>query len=76
MAREVLPDPIFERLMSTGSEAFSLLVFLDGTKIVQESVFSLIRNPLPFILIPENLAYPLPKNEKLHYFWLTCVTEK
>ena len=34
MAREVLPDPIFERLTSTGSEAFSLLIFLDGKKIV------------------------------------------
>lgn len=64
MAREVLPDPIFELLTSTASDAFSLLIFLDGTKIVLVDVFSLVRHPLPFILIPESLGIPLAQECK------------
>ena len=54
----------FERLTSTGSDAFSLLIFLDGTKIVLVDVFSLVRHPLPFILIPESLGIPLAQECK------------
>ena len=59
-----------ERLTSTGSETFSLLIFLDSTKIVLLSVFTLIK-----AIFPKIWAYPLPKNEKIH-FRLTSATEK
>ena len=37
-----LSKDVFERRTSTGSEPFSLIIFLDGTKFVFISVFTLI----------------------------------
>ena len=54
-----LSKGVFERRTSKGSEAFSPIVCLDGTKFVLLSVFTLIET-----IWPKMWAKPLSKNAK------------
>ena len=54
-----LSKGVFERRTSNGSEAFFLIVCLDGTKFVLLSVFTLIE-----MIWPKMWAKPLSKNAK------------
>ena len=49
--------------MSTGSEVFFILEFLDDTKFVLLSFFTLVEN-----ICPNIFANELPKNEKKVHF--------
>ena len=56
---ESLSKDVFERCTSTGSDAFSLLICLDASKIVLLTVFTFMET-----VCPKLQAKPLPRNAK------------
>lgn len=57
--KELTAPTIFERRTLTGRETFSLLTFLNATKIVLLTVFTVIER-----ICPQIWVNPLPKNAK------------
>ena len=58
-----LSKDVFERRMSTGSEAFSLFICLDANKLVLLSFFSLLKTIYPRVStkpLPNDAKSPLP----------------
>ena len=54
-----LSKDVFERRTSTGSDAFSFLLYIDATKFVSLSIFNLVKTTCPKLL-----AKPLSINAK------------
>ena len=63
-----LSKDVFEQRTSTGSEAISLLIYLNATKCVLLSVFTLIKT-IPLKIKKKNSCSRMQKV----YFRLTCV---
>ena len=58
-----LSNSVFERRTSTGSEAFSLFIWLDANKLVLLSFFSLLKTIYPRVStkpLPNDAKSPLP----------------